>query len=187
MRHRNQSGYLAIRGKRTAVWWGEWQVYEGSKRRKMTMTLGRCDEMTRPQARARLRELILRTNKDASAIHSIGRESTAKIPNEVEKISGSKIGALVELLVCADLMAKGWDVYRATDPVCTCDLIAVRAGETIRLEVKTKAVRLDLRSKSGKFDVLALMDRESGVIRYLPYHELGDLAHPNLDGPNCKV
>lgn len=49
-------------------------------------------------------------------------------------------GAMSELAACVDLMLKGYSVFRALSPSCLCDLIAIRDGRTIRVEVRTGAI-----------------------------------------------
>jgi len=46
-------------------------------------------------------------------------------------------GAIGELVVCVDLLRRGYDVYRAMSPSCPCDLVAIKDGVTYRVEVKT--------------------------------------------------
>src|SRR5229473_1308913 len=41
-------------------------------------------------------------------------------------LSASKVGAISELVVTADLLAKGFDVFRALSPAASCDLAIVR-------------------------------------------------------------
>lgn len=78
------------------------------------------------------------------------------------QLAASTVGALNELRVAVDLMARGFHVFRALSPACECDLIATSNGKVLRVEVKT-----GYRRKSGKvtgapirnsdsFDILAL-------------------------------
>ena len=43
-----------------------------------------------------------------------------------------------ELLVSADLLKKGYEVFRALSPGCSCDLVAMKNEKLIRVEVKTR-------------------------------------------------
>ena len=52
-------------------------------------------------------------------------------------LSCGKMGAYQELRVCMDLMLKGYEVFRAVSPSCSCDLIALKNGKCSRVEVKT--------------------------------------------------
>lgn len=47
------------------------------------------------------------------------------------------IGALAELIVCADLLKAGWSVFRNVSPHGFCDLVAVKDGTTRFIEVRT--------------------------------------------------
>lgn len=55
---------------------------------------------------------------------------------EVDISPGSK-GDLSELLVCIDLMKKGYEVYRAVSPASYCDLLAIKGEEIKKIEVRT--------------------------------------------------
>ena len=91
-------------------------------------------------------------------------------------LSNGTIGAIAEIQVCADLMKRGYHVFRAISPSCHCDLVAYKTGETLyRIEVKKGQ-----RSRDGslylpsftpeyaeRYDILALVD-DVGIIRYIP-------------------
>lgn len=47
------------------------------------------------------------------------------------------IGAIGELKVSADLLMKGFEVFRALSPSCSCDLAVLRDNELKRIEVRT--------------------------------------------------
>jgi hypothetical protein len=52
----------------------------------------------------------------------------------------STLGALAELTAAADLMRRGWHVFRALSPASSCDLVAIPpggAGPPLRFEVRT--------------------------------------------------
>jgi hypothetical protein len=57
-------------------------------------------------------------------------------PNVVQ-LSTSTTGAISELRVASDLMAAGWQVFRALSPSCYCDLIAVKDGKVRHIEART--------------------------------------------------
>jgi hypothetical protein len=46
-------------------------------------------------------------------------------------------GAIGELAAGADLLRRGYEVFRALSPSCSCDLVAVRDGQILRIEVRT--------------------------------------------------
>ena len=87
------------------------------------------------------------------------------------------IGAAHELLVCADLLKKGYPVFRAMSPQCPCDVAFLVGRRLYRVEVKTgyrlvpdgavtSSVPVDL-IQTSKFDVLAVVEH-NGTITYSP-------------------
>jgi len=63
-----------------------------------------------------------------------------------QHLPASSKGALSELLVCADLTMRGYEVFRAVSPCASTDLIVLGCdGKAIRVEVKT-----GLRIENGK-------------------------------------
>jgi hypothetical protein len=104
---------------------------------------------------------------------SAGRVKREKVRHEAEArlaISASSIGAVAELVVAADLLRRGYEVYRAVSPAASCDLVILREGRAIRVEVKSArrgndgSLEYD-RPKAGLYDVLALA-RPSGEVLY---------------------
>jgi hypothetical protein len=65
-----------------------------------------------------------------------GRKECGNLSNYPGVAPGT-VGALAELLVSADLMAKKYHVFRALSPSCPCDLIAMKDGTMKRIEVRT--------------------------------------------------
>lgn len=59
------------------------------------------------------------------------------ISNPRSGLSTGKTGAISELLVAADLLRLGFDVFRAVSQSCSCDIVALRNGVTVRIEVRT--------------------------------------------------
>lgn len=47
------------------------------------------------------------------------------------------VGAIAELAVSIDLMAKGYSVFRPLSPNCFCDLIAIKGDEIKMIEVRS--------------------------------------------------
>lgn len=81
-------------------------------------------------------------------------------------------GAIGELIVSADLMARGFLVFRAVSPYAPCDLVASVAGDLFRVEVKVadknesgKFTR-NLRLRDGVFDLLAVVSPKTWQINY---------------------
>lgn len=104
------------------------------------------------------------------------RERLLLAPVAVEEpapnVVASTLGALNELAVAADLMRRGYDVFRALSPASPCDLLALRGGLTVRIEVRSVTrgpdgkLRKVVHAKDrGRFDVAALVER-NGAIHY---------------------
>lgn len=65
---------------------------------------------------------------------SYGKNS---LKSNLNGISAGTIGAISEIMVSADLMKKGYEVYRAISPASHCDLIAIKDDEIHKYEVRT--------------------------------------------------
>lgn len=82
------------------------------------------------------------------------------------------VGALGELVVAADLMRRGYEVFRAVSPCAPCDLLVLSGALTLRVEVRTmrrnKYGWANGRVKpkdAGRFDVMAFVEPD-GRIHY---------------------
>ena len=77
-------------------------------------------------------------------------------------------GAISELTVSANLMARGYEVFRALSPSASCDLIALKDGEVLRVEVRTGTYYEPTGSigvsRRGDYDLLAIVVAEIGVL-----------------------
>lgn len=88
-------------------------------------------------------------------------------------IASGKIGAVHELWVSADLLARGYEVFRSVSQCASCDLVALRDGQAIRVEVRSAkrslaTGKLDkpITAKDrGRYDVAAFVER-NGRITY---------------------
>ena len=58
-------------------------------------------------------------------------------PNLFRGRSISITGTISELRVAVDLLSKGYDVFRALSPHCSCDLVILKNGVPLRIEVRT--------------------------------------------------
>jgi Holliday junction resolvase-like predicted endonuclease len=58
-------------------------------------------------------------------------------------LSRGNTGAVSELVVCADLLKKGYEVFRSVSPSSSCDLIVLKDGKTLTIEVRTGCVNSD--------------------------------------------
>lgn len=91
-------------------------------------------------------------------------------------LANGTVGALSELIVSADLLKKGYAVFRALSPSCFCDLIAVKDNLSYRVEVKTgykgESSKITyVRPKKEKYDVLAVYISAKDEIYYLDNNE----------------
>ena len=81
------------------------------------------------------------------------------------------VGAIHELAVSADLLRRGYAVFRALSPSCSCDLVIMKNGVLQRVEVTsgrhTKTKIEWLPKDPAKFDLLAVVTRD-GQIHYTP-------------------
>jgi hypothetical protein len=73
------------------------------------------------------------------------------------------VGAIGELRVACDLMARGFEVFRAVSPSCSCDLAVIKNGKLFRIEVRTGYISsysgkrcTNIPKDSTKLDVLAV-------------------------------
>ena len=46
-------------------------------------------------------------------------------------------GAISELRVCVDLLARGYEVFRSVSQSCSCDIAVLKDGRLFRIEVTT--------------------------------------------------
>lgn len=79
-------------------------------------------------------------------------------------------GATSELLAAADLLRQGYEVFRALSPSASCDLIAMKAGTTYRVQVRTgqryaPTGKLHC-SRAGAYDLLVVVDLKTGELIY---------------------
>lgn len=91
-------------------------------------------------------------------------------------------GAYAELIVSAELLRLGYWVFRNVTPHGPCDLIALRNGRTVRVEVKTQVPYSRVLPKSRNYaqgtdyDVLALVHYNGAMSFYPPLEEFGKNA-----------
>lgn len=94
-----------------------------------------CRACGRPVVSNKIRRINTQTCSPRCA--TAARRTTAGQPNPFPACNKGTKGAAGELIVCVDLLSKGWEVFRAVSPQCSCDLVAHRAGELVRVEVRT--------------------------------------------------
>lgn len=100
------------------------------------------------------------------------RQKLSKRVSEFPELSTGTVGAIQEHRVIVDLLGKGYEVFRAASPSCSCDLLFLKDGKPTRVEVKTayaaKNGNMYYGNATGvKADVLALV-LLGGKIHYIP-------------------
>jgi len=91
----------------------------------------------------------------------------------LNNISTGTMGAISELVCAADLMLKGYAVFRAISPSCSCDLLAMKNGITQRVEVRTGykdtlgKISWNFTNKDiGRQDLFAIYIRKENCVKY---------------------
>lgn len=101
-------------------------------------------------------------------------------------------GAIGELRVAVDLMQRGFEVFRAISPSCSCDLAVLHAGGLLRIEVRTgyknkstgKIVTNTPRNPD-RYDVHAIVVGDS--VTYIPEDVLAGLGPRRQTTINANV
>lgn len=74
-------------------------------------------------------------------------------------------GAIGELRVSVDLMVRGYEVFRALSPACSCDIAVLKDGKLLRIECRTGVYRKDgtyyVSRTRFRADVLAVILHDS--------------------------
>lgn len=80
-----------------------------------------------------------------------------------ETVPTGSVGAASELRVATDLLLRGFEVFRSVSQCASCDLVALKNGQVLRVEVRTGYVhfktgkRTTLRPKTNsKYDLFAV-------------------------------
>lgn len=75
----------------------------------------------------------------------------------IDRLPTGTIGAMSELFAAYYLMKNGFSVFRAMSPACFCDLVAVKNGHPILIEVRTYCLTpggvVSFNSKTGSPNV----------------------------------
>lgn len=85
---------------------------------------------------------------------------------------GHVTGIVHELVVCIDLLRKGFEVFKAVSGSATCDLAVLKNGKLWRVEVTTAYRTLSGGTlfnihEESKYDLFALVFKD-GEIQYRP-------------------
>ncbi len=86
------------------------------------------------------------------------RESYGK--HQPFDISSGSIGAVGELVVAADLLRKGYEVFRSVSPSCSADIVIHRDGKSRRVEVRTGFIQTSgkiVANRVHRADILAIV------------------------------
>lgn len=187
-RARSQHGTLIKTTRKSGVssWWGRYRVYDkaGNSTEERTF-LGFAHEIDKREARARLLNRIRTVNKFAGSVHQLKAEEIATRRAKIDSSPSRFLnGTISELVVAADLMRKGYEVFRALCGQSSCDLIAMKGGEFQRVEVKTGTSRdiSMLRRQVGQFDIAAFYCPDTGEIHYGSAFDLKSLKDSLLSG-----
>ena len=124
--------------------------------------LGWVDEVTRDEAEAKAADIYTkRSEPEYAPLPAMPRRSQSAV----------RLGATAELIAACYLMQHDYEVFRALNAWCHCDLVAIKGdGVPLRIEVKfcglTEAgtPTVDIRHKRGKFDLLIVVTPSGSVI-----------------------
>jgi hypothetical protein len=90
-------------------------------------------------------------------------------------LSTGQVGAMTELMVCVDLIKRGYEVFRAVSPASSCDIAILKNNQLLRIEVKTGYRYLNGaigsgygENQKGRFDILAIVIHKTNEIIYQP-------------------
>jgi hypothetical protein len=91
-------------------------------------------------------------------------------------VAPGSTGAMHEMLVCVDLLRKGYAVFRSVSPHSPFDLVAIKEGLPVSLEVTTGCYtttgRITHPTKDrAKFDHLVIVTHEGEIIYQPPLDE----------------
>lgn len=97
---------------------------------------------------------------------------TSPFPSKHAQISSSTKGAALEMIVCADLLLRGFGVFRSVSPTCSCDLVVHAEKKLYRVEITAGVASPGgqiswARHDPENYDVLALVLRDYRVV-YIP-------------------
>lgn len=86
--------------------------------------------------------------------------------------SGS-IGAMSEMFVSAELLRRGYAVFRSLSPSCFCDLIVYKDKQPLTMEVRTGYLNIHTKKlffpskPNGDVDLWGVYERNTGRVHFL--------------------
>jgi predicted AAA+ superfamily ATPase len=100
----------------------------------------------------------------------VNRHRDYAIFHEDPKVVHNNAGAFCELVIAADLLRRGYEVFRSVSAHSSCDLVCIKNRESLRVEVKTahqiKGVLWRTRELDHDVDLVAFYVRENDSIVY---------------------
>lgn len=103
------------------------------------------------------------------------------------QLSTGTIGTIGELVVAADLMRRGYEVFRALSPACSSDLIILVGCRAIRIEVRTGYTTtkgVSWSREKFRADVFAVVLHDSSPVIYEPSLESLTTAPSSQEQPS---
>lgn len=98
-------------------------------------------------------------------------------------LSTGTVGAIAELEISTDLLKKGYEVFRALSPSCSCDILILKNGVSRKIEVRsgsrTKTGKLIHPNKNFRADMWAIFVHRTKEIIYIPELPKDDTNPPN--------
>lgn len=186
-----QNGSVTLRGRAWRGAFRECRTDVPGGMKWHTVTLGLVSDMTKLEARAKLREIVRKHDGTAPYQGKLTAPDLANykllIPPHVSRagrVTAASRGAVAELLVAADLQARGFDVFMPVSPIAACDMVAITSeGLILRVQVKKAAtsetgrIRCDVRKDIGRFDLLAVLV-DNARIDYIKACDVADAVYP---------
>lgn len=97
-----------------------------------------CKFCRKPLSERKIRRHALYCDRICS--RNFVKKQYASLNGRDGTVSRATVGAVSELIVSVDLLRRGYDVFRALSPSCSCDLVILKNGRVIRVEVRTGVI-----------------------------------------------
>lgn len=85
---------------------------------------------------------------------------------KIRDSNSGDVGAEKEMVVCADLLRHGFEVFRAISGTASFDLVASLGKKLFRIEVKSETTAEKYMSHSHKADILAIVKKDRSIVYY---------------------
>jgi hypothetical protein len=111
------------------------------------------------------------------------RKKSSPWASNYKGLPTGSIGAIGELRASADLLAKGYEVFRALSAHCSCDLAILKDRRLLRIEVRTGQINLQTGTRSTpkpkevRYDVLCIVFPD-GIEYQPPLDEINGTVQP---------